>query len=130
MNFTSTDKLLVTALLRSEKVDLFALHSEYLLSPAQLIDSAFKLNEIGVIKPANYEDGTVELAERGIEILLAYRTLIYFREDEWKAIPEHMLRPTIEIDSKYTPNYKKLGNFMRTKQRKIYREMRGRGRVD
>ena len=130
MEFTSADKLVVTELLKGEKVDLFALHSRYRLSPAQLVNSTVKLSKIGAIRSGDYEDGFIELTDRGLEILLLWRNSIYCREEQWKSVPEEMKRPMMEIDSQYVPNYRKLGSFMRKKQRSIYREMKVRRRVD
>lgn len=126
MEFTSSDLIFTRELLRKGSIDIMALHKEYLLSPAQIVDSLARLESIGIVERNKRDDGVVRIAKNGPRQLISYRRKLVDRAKDWKNVPISMMGPTVAVNAPYTPAYKKLGKSMRSRQRRIRKEMKDR----
>jgi hypothetical protein len=127
MEFTSEDKILIDELLKRQAVDLFDLHRRYLLSPAQLSRSVRRLVRAGLIADTQDITGlSIRLADSGLRRMILLRRDILARNKDWKKVPKSMLTKHIGLDDPYVPNFRKLSRDMRSRQRQIRKELRGR----
>lgn len=83
MTFTSSDIIIIKALLQSEIVDIYSMHAEYHLSPAQLQLSINKLVSAGIIDVAGL---TIRLTQSGNDWICSNRRSIFLdgKRDFWK----------------------------------------------
>lgn len=130
MEFTSEDKIVISHLLRNGRADLYELHLQYKLSPAQLARSVSRLESVGIAKAGTTGDElTVVLDDTGFEALVGLRQGIYGRRIDWKSVPSFMLEKRQDVEDEHYPNWRKLSREMKVRLREIRKEKGFGGRT-
>lgn len=84
MKIETEDKLIVDRLCEQSSVDLYELHVEYRLSPAQLLLAVERLRELGIAQLEGTEVRRSPMFESNV---IRLRHAIFNRTMPWKAPP-------------------------------------------
>lgn len=107
MSLFSEDIELIKKLLDCDTVNLYDLHNQFLLSPAQIataIDRLIDKNHVTL------EGMTLKVTEKGKEWLKADASVILAseRRQYWRELPSDMLQVQVGVNEFYKPNIDKI----------------------
>lgn len=107
MNFVSEDIELIKKLLANSHVNLYDLHVEFQLSPAQVVTAIDKLRSNAFV---TMNGMSITLTKKGKEWLNknAGTILTSKRNQYWKELSIDMLQPQIGVNTFYKPNIDKI----------------------
>ncbi|PHQ72375.1 MAG: hypothetical protein COB93_00395 [Sneathiella sp.] len=105
MEFSSEDKIILSHLLKVKSCTLYALHEDYMLSPAQIICSIRNLCAAGILE---FDDTAIKLDKDAEKKIFRFRHQIYSRHKPWRLVPD-IFKQSYENDKlSYVPKYKKI----------------------
>lgn len=107
MNLFSEDIELIKKLLKSNTINLYELHNDFLLSPAQVATAIERLVANDYVA---LEGMSLTVTEKGKEWLKGDASVILVSERirYWRELPSDMLQPQLGIDELYKPNIDKI----------------------
>lgn len=103
-DFSSSDREVVRFLFSKRNwVDLYELHVEFGLSPAQIMDMLERLLALGL---AERQGAQARLTQQGRDWTLAARGEIFFHTDRksWRPSSDQLLADGLEISAPYMPD--------------------------
>ena len=98
----SADIVILRELYRNESLDIYVFHKLYSLSPAALAQTINRFLKLGVIE---IQDDLIRLTDFGLKWILSNRKSLFLKDrvQEWKDVPDYMLKTKIPVDSLYVP---------------------------
>jgi hypothetical protein len=103
-DFNSSDREVIRFLFSKRNwIDLYELHVDFRLSPAQIIDTLERLLPVGL---AERQGAQARLTQQGRDWILAARGEIFFDTDResWRPSSDQLLADKLEFSTPYMPD--------------------------